>query len=165
MTFETDVKQWILEWVSVYNNNLQVVPCPFAKQALLDDKIIWNKAQSIDDIEKISNHILDKSVWKDKEVLIIGMDKNAVTPENLCSEIERINKDVLMPNGLVALEDHPLASEVVNGVKMNQGKWILILIQSTDKLNRASDILKKQGYYDNWSQLNIDEVVTWRKTD
>ena len=33
---------------------------------------------------------------------------------------------------------------------MNFGKAILILVQRLSKLNKASDILKKKGYYDNW---------------
>ena len=87
---------------------------------------------------------------------------NGLLRGRCCGEIEKINRVILMPNGLVALEDHPTSVEIVNGAKMNQGKWILVLIQSIDKLNRASEILKKQGYYDNWSQENLAEVVNWR---
>jgi hypothetical protein len=72
---------------------------------------------------------------------------------NTCSYL---NKD------LVALEDHPSDPEEVNGVTMNFGKCILVLVQRLSKLNKASAMLKKQGYYDNWSQENYDDVVSWR---
>jgi hypothetical protein len=67
-----------------------------------------------------------------------------------------------MPKGLVALEDHPDDIEVVNGATMNQGTWALVLIQESSKLKAASDMLKKQGYYDNWTQEQLDDVVNWR---
>jgi hypothetical protein len=160
--FIEDVSSWINEFVSVHNETLGHVPCPFAKQALIDDKIMWHTAQTIDDLEKIVIWLSDKDLWGQAEVLIIGMREHTVRPKDLYREIEKMNANILMPKGLVALEDHPATVEVINGAKMNQGKWILVLIQSIDKLNRASDILKKQGYYDNWSQENLDEVVNWR---
>lgn len=160
--FIEDVSSWIHEFVSVHSETLGHIPCPFAKQALLDDKIIWHTAKSIDDLEKLTIWLSDKTIWNSKEVLIIGMEEHTIRPKDLYRNIEKINRDILMPNGLIALEDHPASVEIVNGTKMNQGKWILVLIQSIDKLNRASEILKKQGYYDNWSQENLDEVVSWR---
>jgi hypothetical protein len=160
--FVKDVSSWIHEFVSVHNKTLGHTPCPFAKQALIDDKIMWHTAQSIDDLEKLTIWLSNRDLWGNKEVLIIGMEEHTIRPKDLYREIEKINRVILMPNGLVALEDHPTSVEIVNGAKMNQGKWILVLIQSIDKLNRASEILKKQGYYDNWSQENLAEVVNWR---
>jgi len=46
---------------------------------------------------------------------------------------------------------------------MNFGKCSLILVQRLSKLTEASNILKEKGYYDNWSQENLDDVVIWRK--
>jgi len=45
---------------------------------------------------------------------------------------------------------------------MNFGGAILHIIQQLSKLNQASDRLKSRGYYDHWSQEEIDEVVSWR---
>jgi len=67
-----------------------------------------------------------------------------------------------MPHNIVALEDHPSDVEKVNGVTMNQGKWAMVLLQNTSKLNNASEILRTQGYYDKWTQEELDDVVTWR---
>jgi len=38
----------------------------------------------------------------------------------------------------------------------------LVLVQRLSKLNNASEILKNQGYYDNWPKENYDDVVRWR---
>ena len=42
---------------------------------------------------------------------------------------------------------------------MNFGKCSLVLVQRLSKLNTASTILKKQGYYDEWPDANYDDVV------
>jgi hypothetical protein len=160
--FIEDVTDWVEEFVSVKNETLGHIPCPFAKRAILDDKIIWLTASTISDLEKIITWQSNKELWGNKEVLIIGMKKDSITPFDLHEKIQSINQKVLIPNGLVALEDHPETIETINSVKMNQGEWVLVLIQSIDKLNRASEILKKQGYYDNWSKENLDDVVNWR---
>ena len=68
----------------------------------------------------------------------------------------------MMYTDLVALEDHPDDKEIINGVQMNFGKCILVLVQRLSKLNEASNILKEKGYYDNWSKENLDDTVAWR---
>ena len=45
---------------------------------------------------------------------------------------------------------------------MNNGEWAIVLVQSKEKLDKASAILERQGYYNNWSKENLDDVVNWR---
>ena len=155
-----DLKDWILDWVSVYNEQLGTIPCPFAKQALLTNKIDYATAQDLDGAEGLCKAFAAGMIKN--EMLIIGMPKEATTSDNLSTFVKRVNSTVLMPAGLVALEDHPDDEEVIHGVKMNQGKWILIFMQSLEKINQASLILQKQGYYDNWTAEDFDDVVSWR---
>lgn len=155
-----DISKWIIEWVSVHNEQLGHVPCPFAKQALLNNKISYATIRDTTSLESLIK--LYAANGLPSEVFIIGMSKDFISAENLSSLTKYVNKHILMPANLVALEDHPDDAEVINGVRMNQGTWALLLIQSIDKINQASEILKKQGYYDNWSQESYDDVVSWR---
>jgi hypothetical protein len=155
-----DISKWILDWVSVHNEQLGHVPCPFAKQALLNNKITYATVQDTTSLESLIKLYAMNGLHSD--VVIIGMSKEFISAENLPLLTKYVNKHILMPANLVALEDHPDDAEVINGVKMNQGTWALLLIQSIDKINQASEILKKQGYYDNWSQESYDDVVSWR---
>ena len=76
--------------------------------------------------------------------------------------IESANKYV-MPHDLVILEDHPDIPEVINKVKVNFGEATVVFVQRLSKINKASQHLKENTkYYDNWSQENLDDVVTWR---
>lgn len=167
-TLDHSIQNWIYNWVSVYNTNLQAVPCPFAKQAYVDGKIL------IQEIEPISGYstselicsyldlVTNPWLFVEKEVVVLGCQPDLITASELESTIADCNRNVLMPRGYIALEDHPDNPEVVAGETMNHGSWALVLLQSHDKLNKASAMLKRQGYYKTWSEENLNDVVNWR---
>lgn len=159
--FIDDVKSWVLDWVSKHNEKLGHIPCPYAKQAILQDRIEYVWCDKLADLNITLIGLLEQGMPND--VVAIGMDPNSVTPYDLSLAVKHANSRWLMPIGLVALEDHPHDPEIIAGEIMNQGTWALVLIQETEKLNAASSILDKQGYYDRWTQEQLDDVVTWRK--
>lgn len=153
-----EIKQWVEEFVSVKNEKLDKIPCPFAKQAILQDTIKYVPTERIGDnlLELIDN-------WSDRyEVVVLYTETELYTASEVSDIVKRFNK-LAMPRDIVALEDHPDDPEILNGVEMNFGKAILILVQRLSKLNKASDILKKRGYYDDWPEENYNDVVAWRK--
>lgn len=157
-----DVEDWVHDFVSVYNDQLEAIPCPYAKHAVINDRIIWKHVDSASELNRVVYAYSRAELWGNKEVLVIGIDPKNIDANTFEYEIERLNNKVLRPAGYIALEDHPNKKEEIAGVKMNQGKWALVLIQTTEKLDNASEILKRQGYYDKWTQEQLDEVVTWR---
>lgn len=157
---KNDVSKWIMDWVSVHNEQLGTVPCPYAKQALLNDKIEFVFAETDLVLKQLCE--FDAIFGLKNEVQVIGMNKDAITPKDLAAYVKDVNIKLLMPAGYVALEDHPDDEELINGVKMNQGTWALVMIQSLEKINNASKILESQGYYKNWTREDLDDVVTWR---
>ena len=60
---------------------------------------------------------------------------------------------------LLALEDHPLEEESVQNIRLNHGCYALILVQRRDKVERARKMLVKQGYYDNWADDYLEDVL------
>jgi hypothetical protein len=165
---QADLETWIHNWVSVYNEKLQAVPCPFAKQAYVDKKIHIHQVDPIGgySIAELIYYNLDQATqsWPvDKEVIVLGCSPDMITAAELADTVADCNHELLEARGYVALEDHPDMPEVVAGETMNQGSWALVLLQSKEKLNKASAILARQGYYKMWSQENLDDVVNWRK--
>ena len=165
---QADLETWIHDWVSVYNEKLQSVPCPFAKQAYVDNKILIRELKRVDtltmadyfaaEIENYTYH------WpKDIEVVALGCDPNLIDSNELSDIVKRCNEGFLKNRGYIALEDHPDSLEIISGEIMNQGSWALVLVQAKDKLAKASAMLERQGYYKTWSQENLDDVVNWRK--
>ena len=158
----SDIKNWIENFVSEHNTEIGQVPCPFAKEAMLKERINYVSGGK-HTITPLLDSLADN--WDDKyEVVVVYADKDELTPNQLRILVEDFNK-FARDKDVVALEDHPDDPEILNGVSMNFGKAILILVQRLSKLNKASDILKKKGYYDNWPKENYDDVVKWRFTD
>jgi len=156
-----DIEAWVNDWVSQFNTKLNQIPCPFAKQAMLADKIEYAWCESADHLRITLYALMEEGL--PKEVVVIGLDPGTITARSLADVVDLANQKWLMPSGLVALEDHPDDPEIIAGERMNQGTWALVLIQASEKLETASRMLAKQGYYDSWSQENIDDVVSWRK--
>ena len=94
--------------------------------------------------------------------MIVCFDHTKISAQELEKLIKVYNQQVLMARNYVILEDHPDAVELVNGVHMNFGHCGLLVIQRLDKLTTASEQLKSKGYYNTWSQSELDQVVTWR---
>ena len=137
----SDIKNWIEKFVSVHNETMDQVPCPFAKQAMLDERINYVSGGK-HTITPLLNSLA--SNWDDKyEVVVVYSDKNELTPNQLKILVDDFNK-FARDKDVVALEDHPDDPEILNGVSMNFGKAILILVQRLSKLNKASDILKRK---------------------
>lgn len=155
-----DVGKWILDWVSVPNDKLGHVPCPFARNALLNDKIEWQLCDSAEHLHNSLYCLMEMGL--PKEVVILGCTKENVCASDLAKITADANERWLMPCGIIALEDHPDDPEIIAGEVMNQGKWALIVVQETAKLNAASKILQRQGYYNRWTQEQIDSMVITR---
>ena len=160
-----EIKKWVEDFVSVHNDELGTVPCPFAKQAMLKDTIAYKEFKD-DGLEtlRFQFYELVNDGWDNtNEVLVLYANTYEMSVEELQATVKQFNNTCLhLKKDLVALEDHPSDTEEVNGVTMNFGECILVLVQRLSKLNKASSMLKKQGYYDNWSKENYDDVVTWR---
>lgn len=151
--------KWMTEFVEMPNDKLgNWPPCPYARQARVNNKISI-KFSTVDEFTDVVRESFD--TLEDKEVVVICFDHRTVNPDFLKNLVEDMNH-VLMPMNYVILEDHPDALEYVNGVKMNFGECGLLVLQKLDKLNKASEQLKEKGYYESWSQEELDEVVTWR---
>ena len=155
----SEIKKWIEEFVSTHNDQIEQVPCPFAKQAMLKERINYVSVGK-HTISPLIDSLVDN--WDDKyEVVVVYCPTEDLTPKELSTMVTNFN-DIAMSKDIVALEDHPNDPEILNGASMNFGKCILVLVQRLSKLNNASEILKNQGYYDNWPKENYDDVVRWR---
>ena len=149
------IQKWLDDFVTKPNPLLNgFPPCPYARAAIVD-YIETNHIRS-------ALHDLLKNWTDDVQVVIVHTSTDKYTPEHLSHIVDEFN-EIAMKQDIVALEDHPNDEEFVNGVHMNFGECIIVLVQRLSKVNEASIILKKKGYYDTWSKENLDDVVNWRE--
>ena len=157
---EQKLTDWIVNFVEQPHLGLgQWAPCPYARQARINNKI---KIVYSDHKRLIATVEQQLPELEQKEVVVICFDHTKISAQELEKLIKVYNQQVLMARNYVILEDHPDAVELVNGVHMNFGHCGLLVIQKLDKLTTASEQLKSKGYYDTWSQSELDQVVTWR---
>jgi hypothetical protein len=156
-TVETALLKWMKEFVEVAHPNLgNWPPCPYARQARLSNNI--DIRQGVDPYADCLSILYYN--WQ-QEAVIFWYDHNVISSDDLLHDVDTANQ-ILLANDIVALEDHPAAEEIINGVKMNFGYCAIIILQKNSKLNSAADQLRSKGYYDSWEQEDLDKIVTWR---
>ena len=95
-------------------------------------------------------------------MLVIIADAKRWTPHYTQKLASQLN-GTYASRDLLIMEDHPSLVEKVKDVKLNQGRYTLLLVQSRTKLKRFADILEKSDYYNNWSKGYRESVTgTWR---
>lgn len=151
---------WMIDFVEKPNPLLSNwPPCPYARQARLQNKI---ETFFIHDVSNIDSFIREKiSVLDNYDVLIFCIDPKKINGTDLADQVNKLNLS-LCELDYILLEDHPEIVEVLNGVAMNFNHCALIFAQKLSKLQDASKQLQSKGYYDHWPKENLDYVVNWR---
>ena len=156
---KTQLIEWLTSFVEKPNPALNNwPPCPYARQARINNKILIVES-SIKNLSAVVDESL--AMFEQYDVAVVCFDHTLISGE-YCRQLAQSLNDKLMPLNFVLLEDHPDLVEYVAGVKMNFGHCGLFVISPLDKLTAASNHIQTKGYYNAWSQSELDEVVTWR---
>jgi len=158
-TAKKDLSDWIINFLDVPQAVLNnIAPCPFAKNALINNKIKFVVGS-----DSVVQDMLQFNTQWDSEyegvVLIYPSDINA---ENFVDSVGYVNNLFYRHSGLLALEDHPYITESIAGLNFNNQKYAVVIVQRSEKLSKASEMLNKRGYYKNWTLEDLDNVVNWR---
>ena len=155
-----NIEQWIMDFVEVPHPDLGGwAPCPYARKARLDrDFDVRLGLAPIHDLTQISRKGLDG-----KSVIIFAYNPKDISHEELSQAVDICNREFLVPNNLLALEDHPDDAEIVNGVVMNNGTYALALIQSLSDLNEKAQLVARKGFYDTWPEKYLTPLFNHRK--
>ena len=99
--------------------------------------------------------------FEEKDVLCMIAQPDQFTAKETVQLAEDLN-EFFMPKDVVVLEDHPKINEYVKDAKLNNGHYILFLVQSLSKLNKFSKILEGGPYYHKWSRSYLRSVKGFR---
>lgn len=157
-----DVLRWIKEFVEVPHPVFaDLPPCPYARQARLRGKVEFVELLS-DQSDSHIHDLIDKFDTDKKDVLIIIADPERWTGRQTKQLGVKLNS-IYKKRDLVIMEDHPDIVEKVKNIKLNNGKYILLLVQSRTKLKKFEDKLRQTEYYKNWSKSHLESVTgAWR---
>jgi hypothetical protein len=154
-----DIERWIANFVEVPHAALGGwAPCPYARKARLDrDFEVRLGVNPYFDLKVVAQTGITKSV------IIFVYESTSYSYEQFHSQLDSANKEFLLNKDLLALEDHPAAPEIVNGVCMNQGTYALALVQSLSDLNQRTKTIARQGFYDVWPEDYLQELFQHRQ--
>ena len=155
-----DIERWIVDFVEVPHPALGGwAPCPYARKARLDrDFDVRLGLAPIHDLVQTSRKGLEG-----KSVVIFAYDPKDVSYTELSYATGVCNKEFLLPNNLLSLDDHPDDPEVVNGVCMNNRTYALALVQSLSDLNKKAQLVARRGFYDTWPEKYLTMLFKHRK--
>ena len=155
-----DINHWIENFVEVPHVALaDWPPCPFARQARLTQS--FDVLLGWDPLFDLKN----RSRWGmyNREVIIYVYNPALHDSKSFESGIAAANQEFLVPQGMIALGDHPDDVEIINGVCMNQGTYAMILVQSLSELDRRAQQIADKGFYHNWPEEYLQDLFRHRK--
>ena len=157
---QADIESWIENFLEVPHPALGgFSPCPYARAARLKKNYaVYLGADPYYDLKNRGRQGLGN-----KEVIIYVYDPREWNHNMLSSSIELVNKEVLLPRDMLALEDHPDDIEMVNGVCMNQGTYALALVQSLSDLNTKAKLMASKGFYHTWPEEYLQQLFQHRQ--
>ena len=129
------IRTWLDEFVTKPNpvfGNLP--PCPFARKAILDNKVHFIEMPPITTYSTLYQFICEAD-FEEIDVLCMIIEPDRLTAKETVELAHDLNQ-YFMSKDVVVLEDHPDIDERVKDVRLNNGEYILFLVQSLSKLNK-----------------------------
>jgi hypothetical protein len=158
-TVTHDIERWIETFVEVPHPALGGwAPCPYARKARLDrDFEVRIGRNPFEDLIAVSYGTLPCSV------VIFAYDPESHPYDEFHAQIEFANTNHLVPQDMIALEDHPADPEMVNGISMNQGTYALVLVQNLTDLNVKAQHMASKGFYTTWPEDYLKALFRHRQ--
>ena len=154
-----DILHWSETFVEVPHPALgNWAPCPFARKARLAGtvKIVIGSDPYFDLFTRCRDGL------GTAEVVIYAYDPADWDYATFHSSLDQANREFLLANDLLVLEDHPADPEIVNGISMNQGTYALAMLQSLSKLNTAAAQMHTKGFYESWPADYLEQLFQHR---
>lgn len=154
-----DILHWSETFVEVPHPALgNFPPCPFARSARLKRTVgIFVGDDPYHDLECRCAQGMDKY-----EVIIYVYDPSEWTYDTFHSRLDAANRDFLLANDLLVLEDHPADAEIINGICMNQGTYALSILQPLADLNTRAQTMGEKGFYHAWPEPYLAQLFQHR---
>ena len=155
-----DILHWVENFVEVPHPALgNWAPCPFARKARLSGtvKVVVGSDPYFDLFTRCRDGL------GTAEVIVYAYDPAEWDYTTFHSSLDQANREFLLANDLLVLEDHPADPEIVNGISMNQGTYALAMLQSLSKLNTAAAQMHHKGFYETWPDDYLTTLFNHRQ--
>jgi len=160
ITVKQDIEHWVETFVEVPHPALGGwPPCPYAKKARLEKD--FDVRIGMDPYFDLVN--LAQDGLGNKSVVIFVYDPGQWPYEQFAFSLKSANENYLLPQDILALEDHPADPEIINGISMNQGTYAMAMCQSVTDLNVRARHMASKGFYDTWPEDYLQALFQHRQ--
>ncbi len=166
-----DILEWSEKYLEPKNKYLGDVPvCPYARTARLKKTYRILECKNFNAFQDAIIQGAKLAKDPDIQIVIVGCKDVQYTVEELSSVIDILNR-VLVPQDIYLMGSHPHDDDEDEPVEfLDTGDWqpdnefMMVLIQKFDELEKASDNLRKNGYYDKWPSDYYEGTVLKRQS-
>jgi len=143
------IEEWVHNDLSVVDPDVGHAPCPFAKKALKDDKLLVIECLDKDDLWKT---VATKCKnFNKKYSVIICLEEE---PSQAYEEVEA---------ACVAMNEWFACNKLDLWLLSFQTDFTMVFIQRLSELDDASKILEKTGYYENYTKEDYLNLILTRR--
>ena len=143
------IEEWVHNDLSVIDPDVGHAPCPFAKKALKDNRLLVVECLDRDDLWR-TVATKCKNFSKEHSVIICLEEEPSQTYE----EVE---------SACVAMNEWFACNKLDLWLLSFQTDFTMVFIQRLSELDDASKILEKTGYYENYSKEDYLNLILTRR--
>ena len=152
-----DILTWSEKYLEPKNKHLgNVSVCPYARMARIKKTYRILECHEHDKFLDIIVQGVELAKDPDIQIVIVGCDDIQYEVEELDAIIHAYNV-VFVPQDIYIMASHPYDEEDEEPIEFldtdgwdSENTFMMVLIQKFDELEKASDNLRKTGYYEHW---------------
>jgi len=152
-----DILTWSEKYLETKNKHLgNVSVCPYARMARIKKTYRILECHEHDKFLDTIVQGVELAKDPDIQIVIVGCDDIQYEVEELDAIIHAYNV-VFVPQDIYIMASHPYDEEDEEPVEFldtdgwdSENTFMMVLIQKFDELEKASDNLRRTGYYEHW---------------
>ena len=165
---ERDIRNWSHNFLEVPNVKLNgLPPCPYAKQAWLDNKVTFSINTGIDGliraVKVFDNHDYDIVVWAEENVIDMHYLDGFVDGMNELLSVAGIDMHLMQFHPDYGADEAGLDFLLQEGVSDPDLEYCMVFVQKLSLLDDAALSLEKSDYYMNFPEDTYEALVLDRR--
>jgi hypothetical protein len=165
---EADIRKWSHDFLEVPNAMLNgLPPCPYAKQAWLEDKVVFSVNTGLDGlIEEVKNfesHNYDIVIWASEYLIEMEYLDGFCDGVNEAMSIAGKDMHLMVFHPDYDAEEAGLDFLLEDDVSNDELQYCMVFVQRLSPLDDASLSLEKSGYYQHFPKDTYQSLVLDRR--
>ena len=165
---EADIRKWSHEFLEIPSDKLNgLPPCPYAKQAWLDNKVVFSINTGIDGLAKevadFDNHKYDIVIWASEYLLDMEYLDGWCDGVNEAMSIAGQDMHLMVFHPDYDAKEAGLEFLIEDDVTDDELVYCMVFVQRLSLLDDASLSLEKSGYYQHFPKDTYESLVVERR--